>query len=93
VLNVWNSGLKDNNKRPVMVWLHGGVGVDVILAPVVEEHYLSVEPFDPIAIPSAAHLPLMIGCTRDESGFNFAKNPRLRNLAELELRKRPFAFA
>lgn len=24
VLNVWTQGLKDNKKRPVMVWLHGG---------------------------------------------------------------------
>lgn len=24
VLNVWTSGLNDNGKRPVMVWLHGG---------------------------------------------------------------------
>jgi para-nitrobenzyl esterase len=24
VLNVWTSGVKDNGKRPVMVWLHGG---------------------------------------------------------------------
>jgi para-nitrobenzyl esterase len=24
ILNVWTQGLKDNGKRPVMVWLHGG---------------------------------------------------------------------
>ena len=24
VVNVWSNGLKDNKKRPVMVWLHGG---------------------------------------------------------------------
>jgi para-nitrobenzyl esterase len=24
VLNVWTRGLKDNGKRPVMIWLHGG---------------------------------------------------------------------
>ncbi len=24
VLNVWTKGLKDNGKRPVMVWIHGG---------------------------------------------------------------------
>jgi len=24
VLNIWTPGLKDNGKRPVMVWLHGG---------------------------------------------------------------------
>ena len=24
VLNVWTRGLKDNGKRPVMVWIHGG---------------------------------------------------------------------
>lgn len=58
------------------------------LAPVVDGHYLPTHPFDPVAAPTAADVPLMIGCNRDESATFLAGDPRRRRLTESELRER-----
>ena len=58
------------------------------LAPVVDGHYLPTHPFDPVAAPTAADVPLIIGTNRDESATLLAADPRRRRLTEEELRKR-----
>ncbi|MCA1846849.1 MAG: carboxylesterase family protein, partial [Actinobacteria bacterium] len=44
----------------------GGFGGGHALAPVVDGFGLAAHPFDPVAAPSAAPVPLLIGTTRDE---------------------------
>jgi para-nitrobenzyl esterase len=56
--------------------------------PVMDGHYLPVHPFDPVAAPTAADVPLIIGCNRDESALLLAADPRRRRLEERELRER-----
>ena len=63
-------------------------GVVMRLSPVMDGHYLPTHPFDPVAAPTAADVPLMIGCTRDEAATNLAHDPRRRRLTEPELRER-----
>ena len=58
------------------------------LAPVVDGRFLPVDPFDPVAAPTAANVDLMIGSNRDESALFLARDPRRRRLTEPELRER-----
>lgn len=58
------------------------------LSPSVDGHYLPVHPFDPVAAPTAAEVPLMIGTNRDEQALFLARDPRRRRLSEEELRQR-----
>jgi para-nitrobenzyl esterase len=44
----------------------GGFGTGHALAPVVDGIALSAHPFDPVAAPTAASVPLLIGTCRDE---------------------------
>jgi para-nitrobenzyl esterase len=65
-----------------------GAGTGMSLSPVVDGHYLPANPFDPIAAPTAADIPLIIGTNRDESALFLARDPRRRRLTEPELRER-----
>jgi para-nitrobenzyl esterase len=56
--------------------------------PVVDGNYLPAHPFDPVAAPTTANIPLMIGSVRDENATYVAGDPRRRRLTEEELRKR-----
>lgn len=58
------------------------------LRPVVDGQYLPVHPFDPVAAPTAAHVPLMIGTNKDEAALFLAGDPRRRRLEEHELTER-----
>ncbi|MEE8352912.1 MAG: carboxylesterase family protein, partial [Dehalococcoidales bacterium] len=60
----------------------------MFLSPVVEGHHLPAHPFDPVAAPSAAAVPLLIGSNRDEMALFVAGDPRRRRLTEEELRQR-----
>jgi para-nitrobenzyl esterase len=51
-------------------------------APVVEGKVLPAHPFDPVAAPSAAGVPLMIGTNKDEMTFMMMKQPQLRTCSE-----------
>ena len=62
--------------------------VSMDFAPVVDGHYLPAHPFDPIAAPTAADVPLMIGCNRDETAIFLATDPYCRRLTESQLRER-----
>jgi para-nitrobenzyl esterase len=63
-------------------------GVAMQLAPVVDGHYLPQHPFDPVAAPSGANVPLIVGCNRDENATFVAADPRRRRLGEAELHER-----
>ncbi len=58
------------------------------LSPVVDGYYLPAHPFDPVAAPTAADIPLIIGTNRDENATYLVADPRRRRLTESELRQR-----
>jgi para-nitrobenzyl esterase len=58
------------------------------LSPVVDGRYLPANPFDPVAAPTAADVPLLIGTNRDEMALFLAADPRRRRLTEEELLER-----
>jgi len=58
------------------------------LSPVVDGKYLPTHPFDPVAAPTAAGIPIIIGTNRDENATFLAVDPRRRRLTESELRER-----
>ncbi len=63
-------------------------GAVMRFAPVVDGNYLPAHPFDPVAAPSAANVPLMIGTNKDEAALFLAGDPRRRRLQESELIER-----
>jgi len=58
------------------------------LSPVVDGHYLPAHPFDPVAAPTSADVPLIIGTNRDELALMLANDPRRGALEESEVRQR-----
>lgn len=58
------------------------------LQPVVDGRFLPAHPFDPVAAPSAADVPLIIGTNRDENATYMVADPKRRKLTEAELRQR-----
>jgi para-nitrobenzyl esterase len=58
------------------------------LAPVLDGNHLPQHPFEPVAAPNAANIPLIVGCNRDENATFVAADPRRRRLSEDELRLR-----
>jgi para-nitrobenzyl esterase len=60
----------------------GGFGPGHVLAPVVDGVGLPAHPFDPVAAPTAAVVPLLIGTTRDEMTLFTAAIPGFGMLNE-----------
>lgn len=58
------------------------------LAPVMDGNYLPAHPFDPVAAPPAANVPLMIGSNLHEAALFMAGDKRRRKLTEDELSER-----
>jgi len=58
------------------------------LAPVIDGKYYPDHPFDPVAAPTAAGIPLIIGTNRHENATFLTTDPRRRRLTEQELRQR-----
>ncbi|HEY33632.1 MAG TPA: carboxylesterase/lipase family protein [Dehalococcoidia bacterium] len=60
------------------------------LSPVVDGYYLPANPFTPVAAPTAANVPLMIGTNHDEITFMMmmAGTPADPDMTEEELRER-----
>ena len=56
-------------------------------APVVDGKVLPVQPFDPVAAPTAADVPLMIGTNKDEVLFMLMRQPELKTCDENLMRK------
>jgi para-nitrobenzyl esterase len=63
-------------------------GAIMRFSPVVDGHYLPVHPFDPVAAPTAAGVPLIIGSNRDETASFMARDPKAGKINESELRQR-----
>ncbi|HKA50108.1 MAG TPA: carboxylesterase/lipase family protein [Candidatus Dormibacteraeota bacterium] len=66
----------------------GPMPTAMLLRPVVEGRYLPAHPFDPVAAPSAAKVPLIIGSNKDEAALFLAADPQRRRLQEPELADR-----
>ena len=58
----------------------------VNFSPVVDGHTLPVHPFDPIAAPSAAQVPLIIGTNKDEITLFLKNEPQFPNFDEAAMR-------
>jgi para-nitrobenzyl esterase len=63
-------------------------GAIMRFSPVVEGNYYPVHPFDPVAAPTAADVPVIVGTNRDENATFLAADPRRRRLTEEELHQR-----
>jgi para-nitrobenzyl esterase len=57
------------------------------LSPVVDGSYLPAHPFDPVAAPTTADIPIMIGTNRDELALSFATDLRRGKLDESEVKR------
>jgi para-nitrobenzyl esterase len=66
----------------------GGIGGG--LSPVVDGYYLPANPFDPVAAPTAADIPLIIGTNHDEITFMMmmAGTPADPDMTDEEMRER-----
>ncbi|HEV7536413.1 MAG TPA: carboxylesterase family protein, partial [Acidimicrobiia bacterium] len=60
----------------------GGFGSGHALGPVVDDIGLPAHPFDPVAAPTAASVPLLIGTTRDEMTLFTSAMPGFAMLTE-----------
>lgn len=63
-------------------------GAAMRFAPVMEGQYLPAHPFEPVAAPTAANVPLIIGTNKDEAALFLAADPRRRRLEDHELVER-----
>lgn len=78
-----------NDLVKVMSEVSGGGGMGAMgLRPTVDGRYLPHHPFDPVAAPTALHVPIMIGSNKDESALFAAADPKRRKLTEAELDSR-----
>jgi para-nitrobenzyl esterase len=57
-------------------------------SPVVDGQFLPTHPFDPVAPPTAAGLPIIIGTNRDEMLLMMIMDPKRKKLTEQELIER-----
>jgi para-nitrobenzyl esterase len=57
-------------------------------APVVDGKFLPQHPFDPVATPVSADIPLLVGCTRDEATLFYLRDEAVFSLDESGLRAR-----
>jgi para-nitrobenzyl esterase len=66
--------------------LGGGGGIGTLrFAPVVDGVALPTHPFDPVGPAISAHVPIMIGCTRDEQTLYNVGQPWWGKLTDAEL--------
>jgi para-nitrobenzyl esterase len=63
-------------------------GLTIRLAPTVDGKYYPVHAFDPVACPTSAGIPVMIGTNRHENATFLTLDPKRRRLTEAELRER-----
>jgi len=57
-------------------------------APLVDGHIVPAHPFDPVATPLAAKIPLMIGFNHQEAMFIFREKPEVFNMTKEQLVER-----
>jgi para-nitrobenzyl esterase len=75
---------------PVQEMLDAISAISGSFSPVVDGYYLPTNPFDPVAAPTAANIPLIIGTNHDEMTFMMmmAGTPADPDMTEEELRER-----
>lgn len=71
----------------------GGFGSGRSLAPVVDGRNLPAHPFDPTASEISRNVPLVVGCTKDESTMFLAGDPAFGYLTAEQVRERFHAEA
>jgi para-nitrobenzyl esterase len=52
----------------------------MLLSPVVDGTHLPAHPFDPVAAPFSAHVPMMIGTNKDEAALFLVRDPEAGRL-------------
>ena len=57
-------------------------------APMIDGHYLPVDPLDPVVTPLAADIPLLIANNKEEARFFFLGQPEVYSLDEAGLKAR-----
>lgn len=62
-------------------------GASLGFSPVVDGHYIPAHPFDPVAPPSAAQIPILVGTNKDETIFMMRSRPELFSLDDAGLEK------
>jgi len=58
------------------------------LGPVCDGQIIPVQPFDPVAAPTAADVPVIVGCNRDETAFMLMRDPMFGQFDEKTMRQR-----
>jgi para-nitrobenzyl esterase len=58
------------------------------LGPVCDGQIIPVQPFDPVAAPTAAGVPVIVGCNRDETAFMLMRDPMFGQFDEKTMRLR-----
>ena len=67
----------------------GGEGaMAMMMRPVVEGTFLPRHPFEPDAAPTAVHVPVMVGCNKDEAALGLAMDSKRGAITEEELIER-----
>jgi para-nitrobenzyl esterase len=74
--------------EPVRMIRVGPVSSVMLFRPVVDGAHLPAHPFEPVAAPTAASVPLLIGTNRHEAALFLAADPKRRRLEETELTER-----
>src|SRR5207249_5575181 len=64
-----------------------------LLHPAVDRRTLPAHPFTPVAAPTAAGIPLLIGTNKDERALFLYNDPKRGNITDAELVERVKAFA
>lgn len=67
-------------------------GVAMGFAPVMDGHFLPTHPFDPVASPLSAKVPMIVGINKDETIFLLRGDPTNFSLDEAEFQHRMKAF-
>lgn len=58
------------------------------LSPLVDGRTLPAHPFDPAATPLVRNIPVMVGCTKDESASSFSTDPAFDTMTADQARER-----
>ncbi|MDO9333773.1 MAG: carboxylesterase/lipase family protein [Dehalococcoidales bacterium] len=61
------------------------------MGPVCDGKIIPVHPFDPVAAPTAANVPVIVGCNRDETAFMLMRDPLFGKFDEATMRQRVIA--
>ncbi len=63
-------------------------GIGFRMGPVVDGHYLPINPYDPVAPAISANVPMIVGTNENEAIFMYTNNPPIYTMTEADLRRR-----